>query len=352
MAFQDRHYYRDSGSGAGNPLMWLLTGSVHLFTAFGIRVRAHATFLLFIALVLLLGLGRGTTLHDRAVSMAVLFGIVLLHEFGHCFAARWTGGSAEEVMLTPLGGLAFTMARRRWWPTFVTVAGGPLVNVIICIVTGLALLALGFRVPLNPYGYLRVLDNADVGWWNVAYYLYWIYYVSYLLLLFNVLPVFPLDGGQMLQALLWPRLGYYRSMMVALNVGLVGSVLMFAYGLLIGGGLMILLIAVWCFMNCFQLRAQMKTEGPWGFAEEDSIDYTSSLHEPERKPGRRERSAARRAEKLAQEERAERQRIDAILEKVSRHGMNSLTWWEKRTLKKATEHRRQRDLELGRSRRI
>ena len=351
MAWQDRHYYRDRGSGTGNPLMWLLTGSVHLFTVFGIRVRLHASLIVFTALVLLFGLGRGTTLHDRAVSMAVLFGIVLLHEFGHCFAARWTGGSADEVMLTPLGGLAFAMARRRPWPTFVTVAGGPLVNVIICIIAGLLLLAMGMYVPLNPYGFLSFRSAESIAWWNVAYYVYWVYIVSYLLLLFNILPVFPLDGGQMLQSALWPSLGYYRSMMIALTFGLVGSALMFAWSLMTGGGLL-LFIAVWCFFTSWQMRAQMKSAGPWGFSDEDAIDYTSSLYEAPRKPTRADKRAEKRAAKLERQSRAERLRIDAILDKVSRHGMHSLSWREKRALKKATEHQRQRDLELGRSRRI
>src|SRR5688572_11911965 len=154
MGWEDRDYYRDQSRGAMNPLTWLFTGSVPLFTVFGIRVRAHASLLLVIVLVLLLGWGRNDTVAARVQSMTALFAIILLHEFGHCFAARWTGGSANEVMLTPLGGLAFTMARRRPWPTFVTVAGGPLVNVIICIVAGLALLAMGIYVPLNPYGFM------------------------------------------------------------------------------------------------------------------------------------------------------------------------------------------------------
>ena len=350
MAWQDRQYYRDPGSGAGNPLMWLLTGSVPLFTIFGIRVRAHAALILLIGLVLLFGLGRGTTLADRVTSMSILFGIILLHEFGHCFAARWTGGSAEEIILTPLGGLAMTMARRRPWPTFVTVAGGPLVNVIICVVTAAALLALGFRPPLNPWGFLSV-RGADLSWFNTAYYLYWIYFLSYILLLFNLLPIFPLDGGQLLQSILWPKAGYYRSMMWTMNTGLILSVPLFLFGLT-GGGLLVALIAVMCAINCWQMRAMLKAEGPWGFSDEDSVDYTSSLYEPPRKPSRRDRRAEKRAARLEQQERAERLRIDAILDKVSRHGMHSLSWWEKRSLKKATEHQRQRDLQMGRSRRI
>src|SRR5687768_13274717 len=105
MAFQDRHYYREGGGATGNPLMWLLTGSVPLFTIFGIRVRAHASLIVIIGLVLLFGLGQGSNVQARVQSMGVLFVVILLHEFGHCFAARWTGGNAEEILMTPLGGL-------------------------------------------------------------------------------------------------------------------------------------------------------------------------------------------------------------------------------------------------------
>ena len=59
MAWQDRPYYRDSSSGAGNPLMWVLNGRVPLFTAFRIRVQAHPSLLIYVALVLLFGPGKG-----------------------------------------------------------------------------------------------------------------------------------------------------------------------------------------------------------------------------------------------------------------------------------------------------
>src|SRR4051794_14999246 len=110
MGFEDRPYYRDSTGSSGNPMMWLLTGSVPLFTVIGIRVRLHASLLVFIVLVLLFGLGEGSNVAARVQSMAVLFVIILLHEFGHCFAARSTGGSAEEILMTPLGGLAMAYA--------------------------------------------------------------------------------------------------------------------------------------------------------------------------------------------------------------------------------------------------
>jgi Zn-dependent protease len=336
--------------------MWVLTGSVHLFTVFGIRVRAHASLIVLIALVLLFG-GSGVTAEMRVQSMTILFIVILLHEFGHCFAARWEGGDANEIIMSPLGGLAMAMAPRKPWPTFVTVAAGPAVNVLICLVTGIVIYFMTGTVLLGPYSFQRGIPHH--GWFQFYNWFYWTYAVSYALLIFNLIPVFPLDGGQMLQAALWKPLGYYKSMMLTMNIGLVGSVLMFMVGIAtwstFGGGLLLMLIAVSCFISCFQTRALLRAEGPWGFQEEDeSIDYSASIYAPIDKPTEKRapsRRAIRRAEKLRREEASEQEKIDAILAKVSAQGMQSLSWLEKRTLRKATENQRKRDLELARSKR-
>lgn len=350
MGFQDRHYYRDSDSGPFNPLTWLMTGSIPLFTAFGIRVRAHATFLLFILLVLLMGLGQGSTVEMRVQSMTILFAIILLHEFGHCFAARSTGGEAEEIMMTPLGGLAMTMARHNWWSRFVTVAGGPLVNVVLCLICGIGIYLLSGNVLLSPWSIAEHVPRE--GWFSVYNYLYWIFVVSYVLLLFNMLPIFPLDGGQLLQSILWKYMGHYKSMMLMLNIGMGGSIILAMVGIAsmgsFGGGLFLTLIAIFCFMNCLNTRRMLLAAGPYEM--EDSTDYSAAYETHAPKPKRRNRWAAKRAIKLARQEAEERDRIDQILAKVSAQGMHSLTWFERRALKKATEHQRQRDEELSRIR--
>jgi len=284
--------------------------------------------------------------------------VILLHEFGHCFAARWEGGDANEIILSPLGGLAMAMAPRKPWPTFVTVAAGPAVNVLICLVTGIAIYIITGTVLLGPYSFQRWVPHH--GWLQFYNWIYWTYAISYALLIFNLMPVFPLDGGQMLQAALWRPLGYYKSMLLTMNIGLVGSVLMFMIGIAtwstLGGGLLLMLIAVSCFLSCFQTRAMMRAEGPWGFQEEDeSIDYSASIYAPIDKPSKKRepsRRASKRAEKLRREEASEQQKIDAILAKVSSNGIQSLSWWEKRTLHKATESQRKRDAELRRSNRV
>jgi Zn-dependent protease len=334
--------------------MWLLTGSVPLFTAFGIRVRAHAMLIIAIVLLLLFGTGFGTPV-DRLIAAAALFGIVLLHEFGHCFAARYVGGSADEIIMHPLGGVAFASAPRRPWPTFVTVAGGPAVNIAICAVAATALwLAFGVHAwnLLDPKSLGRAWLHGyvvnETQWLLWGRWLYWIHVTSWGLFVFNLLPIYPFDGGQLLQSMLWPKFGYYKSMLFAATTGIVGGALLAVFGL-IGGGFFLMLIGIMGVFNCLNLRRMLVAEGPWAFQEEDGPDYSSSLFNttgdaPKRKAA--SKRSIRRAQKREAEERAEQERVDAILAKVSTNGMHSLTWLEKRALKRATERQRKRDLDL------
>lgn len=344
MGWEDRPYYRDRGDTSGSPLSWALNGSVPLFTAFGIRVRAHAPLIIFVALVLVFGLGQGFTWQDRVESMSLLFLIVLLHEFGHCFAARWVGGSAEDIMMTPLGGLAMAHPPNRWLATFITIAAGPAVNVVICLVCGSLLWMLTGWVPWNPLLFAPLTNHA-FSWIDVVRYSYWIYSISYFLLIFNILPVYPLDGGQMLLALLWSKLGKYKATLIACAIGMVGSVLMVMVAIPTRS-LLLGLIGVNCFVNSMNQRRMTAAMGPEEF---DEIDYSAAYEPatPKRHRRRMSQRAIKKARKQAMESQLEQERIDQILAKVSAHGMASLTWSERRALRKATEHRRKRDLELS-----
>ena len=322
----------------GNPLMWLLTGVVPLFTAFGIRVQAHASLILTIVLVLVFGLGQGSTWQDRVGSMSILFCIVLLHEFGHCFAARRVGGEADEIIMHPLGGLAMARSPHRPLPTFITVAGGPAVNVVICLLCGVILFLLIGWVPWNPARFKPVVTFS--GWLDVAWYTGWVYQVSYWLLMFNLLPIYPLDGGQMLQAILWPKFGYYKSMNFSCITGMAGAVVggMIA---LATGNLGLAILAIFGFTTCLNLRRQLLAAGPYAFQDDHS--FASSLTYSEPKVKKPSRWAQRRARKAAEAERNEQAAIDAILAKVSAQGMQSLTNREKKILQNATERQRQAD---------
>jgi len=329
--------------------MWLLTGSVPLFTLFGIRVRMHASLLLLITLTLIFSETRGGLgARNAATSMSILFISVLLHELGHCFGARWVGGEADDILLWPLGGLAMTHPPHRPWASFFTTAMGPAVNLGICLVAGALLLLMSNNSASGfPWFPFRDGIKSYIPTDNLTYYIWWIFLVNYALLTFNLLLAFyPFDGGRMIQELLWVWIGYYRSMQIATVIGMVGAVIVAAVGL-INWSWLLFSIGGLGFYTCWRQRQQLRELGPEEFG--DQIDY-SAAYEPQTPRRRRSRSSQRaikKARRLAMENRLEQERIDQILAKVSAQGMASLTWSERRALRKATEHRRKRDLELS-----
>ncbi len=185
-------------------------GSIRLFKIAGITVFLHFSWFL-------VGAYEVTTLSARyskpiwaVFEYLALFAIVLMHEFGHALACRQTGGRAEEIVLWPLGGIAFVSPPPRPGAMLWSIAAGPLVNVALLPVFAL-LLALARSVGW-PFAqrdlYLLILAVA---------------FINKIVLFFNVLPIYPLDGGQILRALLWFPLGQIRSLQIACAIGLLGG---------------------------------------------------------------------------------------------------------------------------------
>src|SRR5262249_15606871 len=139
-----------------------------------------------------------------------LFGIVLLHEFGHALACRQVGGQANRIMLWPLGGVAFVQPPPRPGALLWSIAAGPLVNVVLVPVTVMAVvLARGAGLQDAQPDFVHFLLSIAV--------------INFGLLIFNLLPIYPLDGGQILQALLWFVIGRARSLMVSGIIGLAAA---------------------------------------------------------------------------------------------------------------------------------
>jgi Zn-dependent protease/Tfp pilus assembly protein PilF len=184
----------------------LTTGSLPLFRLAGIQVYLHWSWLIvaFIEIE-----NRAKEYHSLAWNIAeylALFGIVLLHEFGHALACRQVGGQANRIMLWPLGGVAFVQPPPRPGAVLWSIAAGPLVNVFLLPITIIALI---------------VATAAGVGdiHPDFAHFLFAIMVINLGLLIFNLLPIYPLDGGQILHALLWFVIGQARSLMVASVIG-------------------------------------------------------------------------------------------------------------------------------------
>lgn len=183
---------------------------------------------------------------DQALFIALLFLSVLLHEFGHIRAARRYGIPTPDVILTPIGGVA-RIARMPDKPMqeLVIALAGPLVTLIIA-----ALLAGGILLTVGSAGLTPVWLN-DIPLWTA---LFW---TNVVLLVFNLLPAFPMDGGRVLRALLASRIGMVRGTRIAARIGQVLAVALAVVGLQYNVFLM--LIAVFVFLGAEAEYEQVQT---------------------------------------------------------------------------------------------
>jgi Zn-dependent protease len=188
-----------------------MQGTIRLFKFSGIQVYLHFSWFIVAAYQLTQRLNNYRSPIFAVYEYLALFGIVLLHEFGHALACRQTGGSADHIVLWPLGGVAFVNPPRRPGAVLWSIAAGPLVNVALVPVLGVLLFVAG-QAGLG--------DSAPDTFRLIKM----IWGINLLLLIFNMLPVYPLDGGQILQALLWFPLGEIRSLQIASVIGIIGAV--------------------------------------------------------------------------------------------------------------------------------
>ncbi len=238
-------------------------GSIHLFTAFGIDVFVHWSW--FVVAYLFYSM-RGSVFGEGwwfILTYGALFGIVLMHEFGHALACRSVGGRAKEIVLWPLGGVAYVEPPQRPGPVLWSIVAGPLVNVVLVPITvGLWVAAEMFLAQGSPY----IQVASIVAMINLS------------LLVFNMMPIYPLDGGQTLWAILWFFMGRAKSLKVASTIGLCiavfAAVFLIASGAWLGGGTWLFVLAVFVAWHAWQGRraAEMMIK-----AEDGSWDRVREL---------------------------------------------------------------------------
>ena len=212
-------------------------GSIHLFRFAGVDLFLHWSWFLVAVIEIQRRAGSYSSVTWNALEYLALFLIVMLHEFGHALACKQVGGRANQIVLWPLGGVAYVDPPPRPGATLWSIAAGPLVNVALAPVFG----ALYFAG--QSLGWAETFPNLQslivtVFWINVG------------LLVFNILPIYPLDGGQILRSLLWFVIGRARSLMVATVLGLVG-VAGFIGLALWKGSIWYGALAVFMLMNCW-----------------------------------------------------------------------------------------------------
>jgi Zn-dependent protease len=189
-----------------------MKGAFPIFRLAGIRVYLHFTWFIVAAVEITRFAHRYQNPIWAILEYLVLFTIVLMHEFGHAFACRQTGGEADTVVLWPLGGIAFVKPPPRPGAYLWSIAAGPLVNVILfpfLTFFALAVTRLHWRT-VHPDFYNFVIT---------------IFFINGVLLFFNLIPVYPLDGGQIVRGLLWLKFGPIRSLKAASIIGFAGAIL-------------------------------------------------------------------------------------------------------------------------------
>lgn len=319
-----------------DPLSW----SIPLFRAFGIQVRLHILYIIITLGMILRAVAKtpDSWVEFTLIWVVMLFVIVLLHEFGHCFAARRVNGDANEILMWPLGGLAYCDVPHAARAHFVTAAGGPLVNVLICLVCAAALVPAKYLPPLNPFNlnqiyspqlhhlgdgathykagqpvfhkagttevvddYSRIFPVKDKDG-NVHYFagydgkqntvevtasmppsypgwVLWtarLFWMSWILFLFNLIPAFPLDGGRLMQSAIWGRTGdFRRGTLIAVYTGFVVAVLFILISFWVVDPLLLgLAIFIWVFCRQQYIALEM-SEGDSFMGYDFSQGYTS-----------------------------------------------------------------------------
>jgi Zn-dependent protease len=212
-------------------------GTIQLFQFAGISVFLHWSWFLVAIYEINGSTRRYSSLTWNILEYLSLFLIVLLHEFGHALACRQVGGRANQIVLWPLGGVAYVDPPPRPGATLWSIAAGPLVN-----------------VALLPVLFALARFSRSSGWRMTApdaYHLLWaLLAIDLGLLIFNMLPVYPLDGGQILRSLLWFVLGRARSLMAATIIGFLGAAGFIAFAVW-SHSAWLGVIAVFMILNCW-----------------------------------------------------------------------------------------------------
>jgi Zn-dependent protease len=212
-------------------------GSIRLFRFSGIDVFLHWSWFLVAVYEIQSRAGSYSSTGWNVLEYLALFLIVLLHEFGHALACRQVGGRANQIVLWPFGGVAYVDPPSRPGATLWSIAAGPLVNVALAPILAAIFYfgrSSGWAQSMpDLYKLVGTVLAIDIG-----------------LLVFNVLPIYPLDGGQILRSLLWFVLGRARSLLVATILGFIGVVGFIGWAFWSRDG-WLGAIAIFMLMNCW-----------------------------------------------------------------------------------------------------
>ena len=219
-------------------------GSFTIGRAFGIDLKVHWTFFLLLAFFAFAGYQGSGSLTNALITTVVilaLFLCVVLHELGHSLVAQRLGIEIKDITLLPIGGVArLTSLPERPMDEVKIAVAGPLVNVVLAPI----FFAIGIVLGASPLEPANILQGGN----SVGQIFAYLGLINVALVLFNLIPAFPMDGGRVLRGLLASRLGAVRATDISSAVGQFFAIGFFLIGLL-SGNFLLALVAVFIFFG-------------------------------------------------------------------------------------------------------
>ena len=311
-----------------NPLAW----GFKVASYKSIPIKLHLLFVVYLIAQLIFTLPGNRP--GIAFVLPRLFAIVLLvitREIVHTIAAKRAGGNATEIMLWPMGGLIppqlpdddHAKLRIALAPLVFNLALLPLLAIPLYLLTRDWQSLLFNPLTLSSPDAVITLTSGETTWWLVS--LAAAHSVNLMLLVINLLPMYPLDGARLLEAILARTKSDHRAQWLAVNTGLVVATGVGLLALVMEDATALFALCVVCGLICSMLRRRLQF-----LATADMIPGISASSFP----------SSENLDNHDEHDTIDQEQIDRILAKISQHGIGALTRKERRTLKRATESSR------------
>ena len=213
----------------------------------GIKIKIHWTFLFLIAWIVFDEIKRGGNMDSVLFNVSFVLAVflcVVLHELGHALTAKRFGINTKSITLLPIGGMA-SLDKLPESPKqeFLVVIAGPFVNTAIAVL-------LYFIIPVQEYANLNITETFEtLKNFTLQNFLFYLFIVNIGLVLFNLIPAFPMDGGRILRALLAMKMNRVKATQIAASIGQFIAVIFLLIGLLYNP--ILIFIALFIFIGAY-----------------------------------------------------------------------------------------------------
>jgi len=255
-----------------------MKASLNLGSISGIKIIVHWTFFFLILWIVFDELKRGGTTQSILFNVAFVLAVfmcVVLHELGHALMAKRFGVNTKKITLLPIGGMA-SLDKIPESPKqeLLVVIAGPLVNVIIAILIYLIL-------PIQELANISLTENLEtLSELTLQNFLLYLFVVNIGLVIFNIIPAFPMDGGRILRALLAMKIDRVKATQIASSIGQVFALAFLLIGLLYNPFL--IFIALFIFLGAYgENQMVLHLSLLKGHTVEDAMMINITLFKPE-----------------------------------------------------------------------